>query len=175
MERQQLNDLEEEGRVKRLAASNLNWRAAYICGNSPAPPTQKGTLAGKGAEATGPQPCPNPGLEAYLTSQTNAKEKADVGWGWGDSGFLEVSLERQRDSPFIVQIRPGNFPTQNWTKSILKGQKGSPCPQSEVPHGTSRSKGGGNPRTEVSPSPRAGEQERKQAIQTGTRKVSGGG
>lgn len=33
---------------------------------------------------SGPRPCPDPGLEAYLTSQTNAKEKADARWGWED-------------------------------------------------------------------------------------------
>lgn len=158
-EGQQLNDLGGGGGEVGCALPKLE-----IClhlWEQPCTPTQKGTLIGKGAEATGPQPCPDPGLEAYLTSQTNAKEKADAGWGWGDSGFLEVSLGRQRDSPFLVQItleRWGTSRLRTGTKSILKGQNGSPCAQSKVPHGTSRSKDGGKPRPGVSPSPRAGEQ-----------------
>lgn len=36
MERQQLKDL-----GGGLSVSNLNWRSAYICGNSPAPPHRR--------------------------------------------------------------------------------------------------------------------------------------
>lgn len=76
----------------------------------PCTPTEKGTLVGKGAEATGPRPCPDPGLEAYLTSQANAKEKADSAWGWGDAGFLEVSLETKGLSIHCAD-NPGELPS----------------------------------------------------------------
>lgn len=80
MERQQLNDL-------GWGAGGCEKPKLEIClhlWEQPCTPTEKGTLVGKGAEATGPRPCPDPGLEAYLTSQANAKEKADAAWGWGD-------------------------------------------------------------------------------------------
>lgn len=91
--RQQLNDLEGG-----LAVSNLNWRAAYSCGicSTPHPQGYNSWERGRGHK----RPHPDPGLEAYLTPQTNAKGKADwsgrgrilsiPGWGfnWGKKGTL---------------------------------------------------------------------------------------
>lgn len=56
----------------------------------PHTPTHKGATVGRGRGHK--RPHPGPGLEAYLSPQTNAKEKADVGWGWEDLSFLAGDL-----------------------------------------------------------------------------------